>query len=371
MLRHTVRGARLNRLQLLLCVTWGRSALAVCPHPRPVESAAGPPGAAAPRGGPLSSAILYVAIVAIWAGVLIPRWLRRDSSPSSSSEQAGDDLTTTEPDSAADEEPARRSRREAAPPLRTAGRTSGRPEARPEVRFEARADRRPQARPEVRLEARAERRPEARAERRPEARVEPRPEMAGVLREAPPRGEPRGSGRDQEHKRVLASRQRLLGLLLILVIGSGALAFTKLAAWWVVVPPSVMLLGYVALLREAAKADAGRRELARTSAVAGPLVRGVAHCGIAYSGAGADRSSRSGAGAGRSPGSGSRRGGHRHLRVPQAGRQGVLRPVRGRQAARGRRLSSRAGQALDPAAGVGGAALAPGLRRQWSIDAAG
>ncbi len=207
----------------------------------------------------MSSAILYVAIVAIWAGVLIPRWLRRESSPSSSSEQAGDDLTTTEPDSTADEEPARRSRREAAPPLRTAGRTSGRPEARPEVRFEARADRRPQARPEVRLEARAE--------RRPEAGVEPRPEMAGALREAPPRGEPRGSGRDQEHKRVLASRQRLLGLLLILVIGSGALAFTKLAAWWVVVPPSVMLLGYVALLREAAKADAGRRELVRTSAV--------------------------------------------------------------------------------------------------------
>jgi hypothetical protein len=65
---------------------------------------------------------------------------------------------------------------------------------------------------------------------------------------------------------VLASRQRLLGVLLILAIGSGVLAFTKLAAWWVVVPPSVMLLGYVVLLREAAKADAERRELARTSA---------------------------------------------------------------------------------------------------------
>ena len=28
----------------------------------------------------MSSAILYVAIVAIWACVLIPRWLRRDSA---------------------------------------------------------------------------------------------------------------------------------------------------------------------------------------------------------------------------------------------------------------------------------------------------
>jgi len=65
---------------------------------------------------------------------------------------------------------------------------------------------------------------------------------------------------------VLSARRRLLGMLLMLVIGSGALAFTKLAAWWVVVPPSVMLLSYVALLREAAKADAERREAARTHA---------------------------------------------------------------------------------------------------------
>ena len=65
---------------------------------------------------------------------------------------------------------------------------------------------------------------------------------------------------------MLSARRRLLGMLLILVIGSGALAFTKLAAWWVVVPPSAMLLGYMALLREAAKADAERRELARTPA---------------------------------------------------------------------------------------------------------
>jgi hypothetical protein len=65
---------------------------------------------------------------------------------------------------------------------------------------------------------------------------------------------------------VLSARRRLLGMLLMLVIGSGTLAFTELAAWWVIVPPSVMLLGYMALLREAAKADAERREVARTQA---------------------------------------------------------------------------------------------------------
>ena len=37
-------------------------------------------------------------------------------------------------------------------------------------------------------------------------------------------------------------------MLLVLAIGSGALAYTRMAAWWVVVPPTVMLLGYLALL---------------------------------------------------------------------------------------------------------------------------
>jgi hypothetical protein len=55
-------------------------------------------------------------------------------------------------------------------------------------------------------------------------------------------------------------------LLLILAIGTGALAVTRMAAWWVVLPPAIMLLGYVTVLHEAAKADAERRELARTRA---------------------------------------------------------------------------------------------------------
>jgi hypothetical protein len=68
----------------------------------------------------------------------------------------------------------------------------------------------------------------------------------------------------------LSARRRLLGLLLVLAAGSGTLAATRMAAWWVIVPPAVMLLGYVAVLRAAAKADAERRELARTRATARP-----------------------------------------------------------------------------------------------------
>ena len=178
----------------------------------------------------MSSAILYVAIVAIWAGVLIPRWLRRDSA---ASERYSEDLSAAEAHAEPDAEPA-------PPPRRHQERVAPRAPARPEAR--------PEARSEVRSEARPEAPPEARAE--------------------PPDGEPR----DGEHKKMLAARRRLLYMLLVLAIGSGALAFTKMAAWWVMVPPTIMLLGYTGLLREAAKADAERRELARTRAAAAAAV---------------------------------------------------------------------------------------------------
>ena len=78
------------------------------------------------------------------------------------------------------------------------------------------------------------------------------------------------STRDREHARVLSSRRRLLGLIVLIVIGSAALAVTRMAAWWVLGPPSVMLLGYLVLLREASKADAERRAMvsARAEGVA-------------------------------------------------------------------------------------------------------
>ncbi len=183
----------------------------------------------------MSSAILYVAIVAIWAGVLIPRWLRRDSA---ASERYSEDLTTAEAEVEA----------EPAPPPR-----------RPLPRRGAARSRRRRGlrlRPEVRAEARSETRREVRSEAQSEVRADP----------------PDGGPRDGEHKKVLTARQRLLYMLLALAIGSGALAFTKMAAWWVVVPPTIMLLGYLGLLREAAKADAERRELARTRATAAAAV---------------------------------------------------------------------------------------------------
>ena len=168
----------------------------------------------------MSSAILYVAIVAIWAGVLIPRWLRRDSA---GSQRASEELTRAETEPEAEV---------TAPPPRRRDDTAGSVARR--------------APPQERVAPRA-------------AAPAPAPAPAEV---------PGGGPRHPEQTKVLASRRRLLYLLLVLALGSGALAVTKMAAWWVVVPPTIMLLGYMGMLREAARADAERRELARTRATA-------------------------------------------------------------------------------------------------------
>jgi hypothetical protein len=169
----------------------------------------------------LSSAILYAAIIAIWAGVLIPRWLRRDTSRESShspdyvADQSDDEVTVPAEDADYGPGPApRRAHRGGAPP--------------------------------------------------------------GSRRLS--RDERRDTPYDREHRRVLSARRRLLALLVVLFLASGALAYTRLAAWWVVLPPSVMLLGYLAILRSASKADAERREQSRrptprrTRAAEGPAV---------------------------------------------------------------------------------------------------
>ena len=182
----------------------------------------------------MSSAILYVAIVAIWAGVLIPRWLRRDSAAGGRNRE-GVAATEAESEAPAEVEAAK----EAAPPPRRRDDAAG---------LEARPARPASPVRPVRREEHAALRPAAAPARPAEV--------------------PLGGPRDQENKKVLSARRRVLGMLLVLAIASGVLAYTKLAAWWVVVPPTVMLLGYLALLHEAGKADAERRDVARARAAA-------------------------------------------------------------------------------------------------------
>jgi hypothetical protein len=59
---------------------------------------------------------------------------------------------------------------------------------------------------------------------------------------------------------MLAARRRLLLMLIGLEAAAIALAVLGLAAVWVVVPPTIMLAGYLLLLREAAQADAERAQ---------------------------------------------------------------------------------------------------------------
>jgi hypothetical protein len=137
---------------------------------------------------PMSSAILYLAIVAIWACVLIPRWLKRDSARGAAAPTTPDSTAPAMTDTDATED------------------------------FADEAD--------------------------------------GTLDEddlARPVSEPVGMA--ESRRRMLAARRRLLLMLIGLEIAAIALAMLGLAAVWVVIPPSIMLGGYLLLLREAAQAD--------------------------------------------------------------------------------------------------------------------
>jgi hypothetical protein len=57
---------------------------------------------------------------------------------------------------------------------------------------------------------------------------------------------------------MLAARRRLLLMLLALEAAAIALTVLHLAALWVLIPPTIMLIGYLLLLREAAHADVER-----------------------------------------------------------------------------------------------------------------
>jgi hypothetical protein len=157
----------------------------------------------------MSSAILYLAIVAIWACVLIPRWLKRDSARGISAPMP----------------------------------------ATPPVPAERDADDRDGL--------------HADADDALEADEEP---LQAPVRAAEP------LSAEESRRRMLAARRRLLLMLIGLEIAAIVLAALGLAAVWVVIPPSIMLFGYLLLLREAGQADAERAqyEAAATARAAEP-----------------------------------------------------------------------------------------------------
>jgi hypothetical protein len=177
----------------------------------------------------VSSAILYVAIVAIWACVLIPRWLRRDSARGAGSTAdapvpgdvvPGDVVVVA--DNGADSEIYR----------------TAEPASHVRVRYTE------TFRANVTVEAEPDADPE------PAPGEVPAPDAGGRVPQPLAPGESR--------RRMLAARRRLLGMLILLEIAAIALAMLGLAALWVLIPPSIMLIGYLLLLREASRADTER-----------------------------------------------------------------------------------------------------------------
>ncbi len=191
----------------------------------------------------MSSAILYVAIVAIWACVLIPRWLRHDSAHGVY--RAPGDTAT------GDTAPGDTAPGDTAPgntaPGDTARPRGVSPEDVPAVVAADEGHAQSVAVPDldaVRSEA---------AHHQENTAADP-PEQERAPQPLTP---------EESRRRMLSARRRLLGMLVALEAAGISLAVLNLAALWVVIPPSVMLAGYVLLLREAAHADAERAERER------------------------------------------------------------------------------------------------------------
>jgi hypothetical protein len=176
----------------------------------------------------VSSAILYFAIVAIWAGVLMPKWLR----PSRSHRHRADG-----------DQPAETVAEFAQP-------------APDSMVDERQPDRSDQSRDDHSGEDRS-RDAGARGDRSRGDRDETpgeRPEADSPEAERPAAWSPEEAAERQAN--VLRARRRMLATLIVLTGGAFAIAATHVAAWWVTIPPGVMLGAFLLLLREAARSDA-------------------------------------------------------------------------------------------------------------------
>jgi hypothetical protein len=93
-----------------------------------------------------------------------------------------------------------------------------------------------------------------------------------------------GPSAAERRERMLQARRRTLTTLVVLTAGAVAIAVAHLAASWVVIPPAVMLAGFVLLLREAARIDAGRARVAASRRAGGHRQQYAAEAGRAQAG---------------------------------------------------------------------------------------
>jgi hypothetical protein len=169
----------------------------------------------------VSDSILYLAIVAIWAGFLIPAWLRRPHKSERDSEIP----------EYADETGPQQTSRAMADYVTT---------ETAEVDFEA----------DVRVDTNGED-----SQYRYDVHMHSyrsagsRPGTAPASRRPVP-------GPSQSRQQMMRARRRILTILTALVFITAAFVASGLVRWWICVPPVGLLVLYVLLLREIAMADA-------------------------------------------------------------------------------------------------------------------
>ena len=199
----------------------------------------------------MSSAILYLAIIAIWAGFLVPAWLRR---PHAHSDHASvDSVSETDwhvhqPDAHRHTEGGELTMQFLEKLTKTESDVDGRAEAgiHVEVSEHIYVD---DTVGEAFVYSEAT---EYTAEYEADYAEG---EFTAEAGSGPPAPRPSQS-RDQ----MLRARRRMLSILLGMTAVTGLFTYMGLVAWWIMVPPAVVLALYVLLLREIAMADA---ELAR------------------------------------------------------------------------------------------------------------
>ena len=150
----------------------------------------------------MSGAILYLAIVAIWAVVLVPRWLRARPAPPQPVPVPVEDADASRPDLTDPDQDAAAAWTASASGPGTEG--------------------------------------------------EHAPDYAG---DAPAET---GTSPTSRRPEVVKARRRLLATLTTLTVIAAAFAFTRVHAYWIAIPPAALLSGYLLLLRKFTQIDTER-----------------------------------------------------------------------------------------------------------------
>jgi hypothetical protein len=184
----------------------------------------------------VSSAILYLAIIAIWAGFLVPAWLRR---PHGGQGHSSADAAAAHDHAVADYPAAHH-------PAEYVTETESDVEVSVEADFHV----------AVTQHEHAAASGEPAAAYATDHVADPASYQA-----AEPGGGP--AGPSQSRAQMLRARRRMLTILLAMTLVTVGFAYLGLVRWWICLPPSGLLVLYLLLLREVATADA---QLARKRA---------------------------------------------------------------------------------------------------------